>query len=48
MCEKLRQEGVDDFHIYTLNQYALAYEVGASILGVNAPLAKNASIVAAA
>jgi len=48
MCQKLRAEGVDDFHLYSLNQYALAYDVAANILGVNAPLAKNTSIIAAA
>ena len=28
LCETLRSEGVDDFHIYTLNQSGLAYALG--------------------
>lgn len=28
LCEALQQEGVDDFHIYTLNQSSLAYDLG--------------------
>jgi len=34
LCETLRHEGVDDFHLYTLNQSDLSYEVAKALLGV--------------
>lgn len=33
LCHELQAEGVDEFHLYTLNQSALAYEVGSELLG---------------
>lgn len=34
LCENLRKEGVNDFHIYTLNQSTLAYSLGKRLVGV--------------
>jgi len=36
LCQTLRHEGVDTFHLYTLNQSDLSYEVAKSLLGVQA------------
>jgi methylenetetrahydrofolate reductase (NADPH) len=36
LCRELEAEGVDEFHLYTLNQSALAYEIGAELLGTGA------------
>ena len=36
LCRELQAEGVDEFHLYTLNQSALAYEIGAELLGTGA------------
>ncbi len=33
LCSTLKAEGVDDFHIYTLNQSTLAYSVSKALLG---------------
>ncbi len=33
LCETLRQEGVNEFHIYTLNQSNLAYSLGKRLMG---------------
>jgi len=33
LCENLQNEGVDEFHIYTLNQSDLAYRLGKRLLG---------------
>jgi len=33
LCTTLQREGVDDFHMYTLNQSNLAYEVSQALLG---------------
>lgn len=35
MCETLIAEGVDEFHLYTLNQAPLAYAVSAELLGLS-------------
>lgn len=34
LCSELKAEGVDEFHLYTLNQSDLAYEIGAELLGL--------------
>lgn len=36
LCQSLRHEGVEKFHLYTLNQSDLSYEVAKSLLGVKA------------
>lgn len=33
LCETLKQNGVDHFHFYTLNQSTLAYEIAKSMVG---------------
>jgi len=33
LCKALQQEGVDDFHFYTLNQSDLSYEVTSELVG---------------
>lgn len=33
LCNELRREGVDDFHIYTLNQAPLSYALSCELLG---------------
>jgi len=33
LCNELRSEGVDDFHIYTLNQAPLSYAVSCELMG---------------
>ncbi len=33
LCQELHREGVDDFHLYTLNQAPLAYAVACELLG---------------
>nr|MBX2886498.1 methylenetetrahydrofolate reductase [Granulosicoccus sp.] len=33
MCETLKQNGVDHFHFYTLNQSTLAYEIAKAMVG---------------
>lgn len=33
LCNELRREGVDEFHLYTLNQAPLSYAVGCELLG---------------
>ncbi|MFK7892382.1 MAG: methylenetetrahydrofolate reductase [Granulosicoccus sp.] len=33
LCESLQREGVDEFHIYTLNQSSLSYQVSKALLG---------------
>jgi len=48
LCDRLREEGVDEFHLYTLNQHALAYDIGANILGVNVLTGRTASVGTAA
>jgi len=35
LCKTLQKEGVDQFHLYTLNQSELAYEVSCELLGVS-------------
>jgi len=39
LCNALQSEGVNDFHIYTLNQSTLAYSLGQGLLGSAARLA---------
>jgi len=39
LCQTLRHEGVEKFHLYTLNQSDLSYEVAKSLLGVEASTA---------
>lgn len=41
LCEELRKEGVNDFHIYTLNQSTLAYSLGKRLMGstIRSPVA---------
>ena len=34
LCQSLKHEGVEKFHLYTLNQSDLSYEVAKSLLGV--------------
>ena len=34
LCANLTSEGVDEFHLYTLNQSDLAYEIGSELLGL--------------
>lgn len=48
LCHKLQAEGVDEFHLYTLNQSALAYEIGSELLGSATDGAKSAKESAAA
>ncbi|MDB4222404.1 methylenetetrahydrofolate reductase [Granulosicoccus sp.] len=48
LCQKLQAEGVDEFHLYTLNQSALAYEIGSELLGSGAGRAGKAGESAAA
>lgn len=33
LCQKLRREGINEFHIYTLNQAPLAYDVSRELMG---------------
>ncbi|MGQ7848674.1 methylenetetrahydrofolate reductase [Granulosicoccus sp. 3-233] len=33
MCQRLRREGVSEFHLYTLNQAPLAYKVSRELMG---------------
>lgn len=35
LCKTLQHEGVDEFHLYTLNQSDLAYEVSKELLGLS-------------
>jgi len=35
LCEVLSREGVEDFHLYTLNQSSLAWKVGLQLAGVD-------------
>lgn len=35
LCQTLQKEGVDAFHLYTLNQSDLSFEVSKELLGVN-------------
>ncbi len=48
LCNALRCEGVDQFHVYTLNQSALAYDISAELLGVGARSKEPESVGAAA
>jgi methylenetetrahydrofolate reductase (NADPH) len=48
LCHELQAEGVDEFHLYTLNQSALAYEIGSELLGSGADRAEKATESAAA
>ena len=33
LCQRLRREGVSEFHLYTLNQSSLSYAVSAELMG---------------
>lgn len=33
LCQRLRREGINEFHIYTLNQAPLAYDVSRELMG---------------
>jgi methylenetetrahydrofolate reductase (NADPH) len=48
LCRELQAEGVDEFHLYTLNQSALAYEIGTELLGSEADKTDKAAASAAA
>jgi methylenetetrahydrofolate reductase (NADPH) len=48
LCRELEAEGVDEFHLYTLNQSALAYEIGSELLGSGPARTGKASESAAA
>ena len=39
LCRTLQAEGVDDFHLYTLNQSNLSHEVSKELMGVNSKTA---------
>jgi len=48
LCEKLQTEGVNDFHIYTLNQAEPAYAVASELVPANRRLQRKSSVVEAA
>lgn len=48
LCQELQTEGVDEFHLYTLNQSALAYDIGTELLSTGAGASAAATESAAA
>ncbi|MEE9320268.1 MAG: methylenetetrahydrofolate reductase [Granulosicoccus sp.] len=47
LCQTLQREGVEDFHIYTLNQPDLGWQIGGTLLGFDLVRGRNSTASAA-